>query len=89
MYLAKTLQGLSSSKTGRSVMTYAISGRNRCKIEESVVSKLRDQDLPLPAEVLEVGICTHEWVYMGMGRFQVQLHVLFICGCGVAVCGCI
>ncbi len=58
MYLAKTLQGLSSSKEGCSVMTYALSGRNRHKIEELVVSKLRDQDLPLPGEVLEVGTYT-------------------------------
>ncbi len=67
MYLAKTLQGLSSSKKKGSVMTYALSGRNTRKIEDSVVSKLRDQGLPLPGEVIEVRIYVYTCVRVCVG----------------------
>ncbi len=70
MYLAKALKGMSSSKKRGSVITYALSGRNRNKIEELLVSKLKDQDLPLPGKVIEVGM------YMGMGKGRLKLRYI-------------
>ncbi len=84
MYLAKTLQGLSSSKKKGSVMTYALSGRNKRKIEDSVVSKLRDQGLPIPGEVIEVRIYVYTCVCVGGGvKFKYMCFLLRWWRCGL------
>ncbi len=88
-YLAKILQGLSSSKKkGGSKMTYALSGRNKCKIEDSVVSKLKDQGLPTPGEVIEVRVYVYTCVCMCGGGATLNTCVFYSSGVSV-VCGCI